>query len=182
MKIKTGIDIIEVPRIQEAIERHGNLFLKRIYSEEEIQYCQDTGKMKYQHYAARFAAKEAVFKAISDLIDYSKEDIWKNIVIKNEKGGKPFVEFSGTLEFLNVNKTQRKTEKESKIETKTTTELKLEQEKEIEMKLENKRGIEIKSEIEARTIKNKIEVESMDLSLSHIKDYAIANFVMLINE
>lgn len=150
MKIKTGVDIIEVFRIQEAIERHGDLFLKRIYSEEEIQRCQDTGKMKYQHYAARFAAKEAVFKAISDLIDYRKEDIWSNIVIKNEKGGKPFVEFSGTLDFLNIDKTQRKTE--------------------------------IKSEIEARTSKNKIEVESMDLSLSHIKDYAIANFVMLINE
>lgn len=182
MKIKTGVDIIEVFRIQEAIEKHGDLFLKRIYSEEEIQRCQATGKMKYQHYAARFAAKEAVFKAISDLMDYRKEDIWRNIVIKNEKGGKPFVEFSGTLDFLNIDKAQRKTEKESKIKTKTITESKLEQEKEIEMKLENKRGIEIKSEIEARTIKNKIEIESMDLSLSHIKDYAIANFVMLINE
>ena len=38
--------------------------------------------MEYQHYAARFAAKEAVFKAISNLIDYEKQDIWKNIVIK----------------------------------------------------------------------------------------------------
>ena len=131
MKITTGIDIIEVNRIQEAIEKHGELFLNKVFAESEIEHCQDTGKMKYQHYAARFAAKEAVFKAISDLIDYSKEDIWKNIVIENSKSGKPFVKFSGTLDFLNV-------------ET---------------------RG----------------KVISMDLSLSHIKEYAIANFTMLIN-
>lgn len=131
MEIKTGIDIIEVNRIQEAIEKHGELFLNKVFAEPEIEHCQDTGKMKYQHYAARFAAKEAVFKAISGLIDYSKEDIWKNIVIENGKNGKPFVKFSGTLDFLNV-------------ET---------------------RG----------------KVISMDLSLSHIKEYAIANFTMLIN-
>ena len=131
MEIKTGIDIIEVNRIQEAIEKHGELFLNKVSAEPEIEHCQDTGKMKYQHYAARFAAKEAVFKAISGLIDYSKEDIWKNIVIENGKSGKPFVKFSGTLDFLNV-------------ET---------------------RG----------------KVISMDLSLSHIKEYAIANFTMLIN-
>ena len=131
MKIKTGIDIIEVNRIHEAIEKGGELFLNKVFAKSEIEHCQDTGKMKYQHYAARFAAKEAVFKAISGLIDYSKEDIWKNIVIENGKSGKPFVKFSGTLDFLNV-------------ET---------------------RG----------------KVISMDLSLSHIKEYAIANFTMLID-
>lgn len=131
MEIKTGIDIIEVNRIQEAIEKHGELFLNKVFAEPEIEHCQDTGKMKYQHYAARFAAKEAVFKAISGLIDYSKEDIWKNIVIENGKSGKPFVKFSGTLDFLNV--------------------------------------------------ETRVKVISMDLSLSHIKEYAIANFTMLIN-
>ena len=131
MEIKTGIDIIEVNRIQEAIEKHGELFLNKVFAEPEIEHCQDTGKMKYQHYAARFAAKEAVFKAISGLIDYSKEDIWKNIVIENSKRGKPFVKFSGTLDFLNV--------------------------------------------------ETRVKVISMDLSLSHIKEYAIANFTMLID-
>mgnify|MGYP001852067012 FL=1 len=131
MEIKTGIDIIEVNRIQEAIEKHGELFLNKVFAEPEIEHCQDTGKMKYQHYAARFAAKEAVFKAISGLIDYSKEDIWKNIVIENGKSGKPFVKFSGTLDFLNV--------------------------------------------------ETRVKVISMDLSLSHIKEYAIANFTMLID-
>lgn len=131
MEIKTGIDIIEVNRIQEAIEKHGELFLNKVFAEPEIEHCQDTGKMKYQHYAARFAAKEAVFKAISDFIDYSKENIWKNIIIENSKSGKPFVKFSGTLDSLNV-------------------------------------------ETRGRVI-------SMDLSLSHIKEYAIANFTMLID-
>ena len=82
MIIKTGIDIIEVTRIQEAIEKHGELFLNKIFDKSEVKYCKNTGKMEYQHYAARFAAKEAVFKAISNLIDYEKQDIWKNIVIK----------------------------------------------------------------------------------------------------
>lgn len=149
MKIKTGIDIIEVNRVQEAIEKHGELFLRKVYSQEEIQHCQNTGKMQYQHYAVRFAAKEAVFKAISDFIDYSKEDIWKNIVIENSKSGKPFVKFSGTLDFLNVDETQRKAD--------------------------------VKPEIEEIISKNRIKVISMDLSLSHIKEYAIANFTMLID-
>lgn len=171
MIIKTGIDIIEVNRIQEAIEKHGDLFLNKVYSEKEINYCKNTGKMEYQHYAVRFAAKEAVFKAISDLIDYGKEDIWKNIVIKNEKGGKPFVEFNGTLDFLNINKMQRKTEKEAKSENEVN----------LEPELEKTKAKEKKIEVEAETSKNRIEVISMDLSMSHIKEYAIANFTMLIN-
>ena len=61
MIIKTGIDIIEVPRIQEAIEKYGELFLNKIFDKSEVEYCKNTGKMEYQHYAARFAAKEAVF-------------------------------------------------------------------------------------------------------------------------
>lgn len=145
MKIKTGIDIIEVVRIQEAIEKHGNLFLNKVFSESEIEFCEDTNKMKYQHYAARFAAKEAVFKAISDLLVESKEDIWKNIIIKNDKSGKPFVEFCGALDFLNINK---------------------------------EKNTNILEEANAKIAK----IESMDLSISHIKDYAIANFVLLINE
>lgn len=130
MKITCGTDIIEIERIKESIETLEDRILERVYTENEIKYCESKKRQKYQHYSARFAAKEAVFKAISDLIEYSKEDIWKNIVIKNYKCGKPFVKFNGALEFLNTDK----------------------------------------------------KIESMDLSLSHIKDYAIANFVMLINE
>ena len=69
MKVTTGIDIIEVERIKEAILEVGDSFLNRIYTEKEIEYCNKSIAMKYQHFAARFAAKEAVFKAISEYID-----------------------------------------------------------------------------------------------------------------
>lgn len=153
MKIKTGIDIIEVSRVQEAIEKNGEMFLNKVFSKSEIKFCESTNKMKYQHYAARFAAKEAVYKAISDIIADIKEDIWKNIIIKNGESGKPFVEFNGTLDFLNIGN--------------NTNEL-------------------INNVVDDNNLKNsntrELKIESMDLSISHIKDYAIANFVMLINE
>jgi holo-[acyl-carrier protein] synthase len=63
MIVGTGIDIAEVPRIREAIERHGERFLKRIFTEGEIQYCESKAN-RVERYAARFAAKEAGMKAI----------------------------------------------------------------------------------------------------------------------
>ena len=77
MKIQTGIDIIEVNRIQEAIENGKEKFLNRIFTEGEIAYCEARSHVKYQHYAARFAAKEAVYKAITDRSDA----LWKNIEV-----------------------------------------------------------------------------------------------------
>ena len=59
MKISCGTDIIEIERIKESIENLGENFLKKIYTENEIKYCESKKNMKYQHYAARFAAKEA---------------------------------------------------------------------------------------------------------------------------
>lgn len=67
MKIRTGIDIIEVDRIQEAIESQGERFLNKVYTKNEINYCSNTGKMMYQHYAARFAAKEAILRRFRKL-------------------------------------------------------------------------------------------------------------------
>ena len=58
-QLKTGVDIIEIPRIQEIIERRGERFLKRIFTEEEIRFS----KNKIERFAGRFAAKEAVMKA-----------------------------------------------------------------------------------------------------------------------
>ena len=84
MQIKTGIDIIEVNRIKEAIQDLDEKFLKRVYTNYEIEYCNSKNNMKYQHFAARFAAKEAVFKAISNKLK-SKYDIsWTDIEIKND--------------------------------------------------------------------------------------------------
>lgn len=87
MKISCGTDIIEVDRIKRAINKNGTKFLNKIFTENEISYCESKNKMKFQHYAARFAAKEAVYKAISKVIkrDYS----WQDIEIVNEESGKP---------------------------------------------------------------------------------------------
>ena len=65
MKVTCGTDIIEIERVKESIENTGDAFLRRVFTEKEIEYCESKNKQKYQHYAARFAAKEAVFKAIS---------------------------------------------------------------------------------------------------------------------
>lgn len=91
MKITTGIDIIEVERIQDAIDNMGSNFLDRVYTENEIEYCNNSKMMKYQHFAGRFAAKEAVFKAISDYVDKTVDNLWKKIEIINLESGKPAV-------------------------------------------------------------------------------------------
>ena len=89
MKITTGIDIIEVSRVKEAIEEQNNKFLSKIYTEKEIEYCSNTGKMEYQHFAARFAAKEAVFKAISEFIKDNENEYWRKIEVLNDNNGRP---------------------------------------------------------------------------------------------
>ena len=98
MIIKTGIDIIEVTRIQEAIEKHGELFLNKIFDKSEVKYCKNTGKMEYQHYAARFAAKEAVFKAISIKLEDKYSICWKDIEIINDSQGRPSVTLQGNIQ------------------------------------------------------------------------------------
>lgn len=92
MIIKTGIDIIEIDRIKDSIEKTNGKFCEKVYTEKEIEYCESKKKQKYQHYAARFASKEAVFKAISPFLK-SKFDIeWKDIEILNDKDGRPYVQ------------------------------------------------------------------------------------------
>lgn len=65
MAVSCGNDIIKVSRIKDSIERIGENFIKRVYTEEEINYCESRRMCKYQSYAVRFAAKEAVYKALS---------------------------------------------------------------------------------------------------------------------
>ena len=91
MKIKCGTDIIEIERIKQNIENEktGNAFVERVFTEKEIQYCESKKGQKYQHYAGRFAAKEAAFKAISDFLDDKYQVTWKDIEIINNKQGKP---------------------------------------------------------------------------------------------
>ena len=93
LKINCGTDIIEVCRIKESIERKGDNFLNKIYTEKEIEYCNSKNNMKYQHFAARFAAKEAIFKAISNMLKDKYEITWKDVEILNDENGRPYVHF-----------------------------------------------------------------------------------------
>ncbi len=60
-----GVDLVKVPRIKGAIQKHGNAFLKRVFTVGEIEYCESHKRRKFEHYAGRFAAKEAFYKAVS---------------------------------------------------------------------------------------------------------------------
>ncbi len=123
MRVKCGVDIIEIKRIQESIEQLGETFLNKIYTKKEIQYCESKGKTKYEHYAARFAVKEAAFKALSEGVEDKYKISWKDVETSNDKNGRPEVE----ILFLNP--------------------------------------------------KN---VENVDVSISHCRDYAIANVTVLL--
>ncbi len=118
MNITCGTDIIEIERIKKGIEKFGEKFLNEIYTKKEIEYCEGKNEAKYEHYAARFAAKEAIFKAISPYLQNKYDITWKNMEILNNKQGRPYA---------NINKDK---------------------------------------------IRDNIEI---DISLAHIKEYAIAN-------
>lgn len=85
----TGIDIIEVARIQKAIERWGEHFLGHVFCPEEIEYA-NAHRNPAQHYAGRFAAKEAILKAIGDNAHVS----WKDMKILNDQHGRPYCEYA----------------------------------------------------------------------------------------
>ncbi|MEN8193786.1 MAG: holo-ACP synthase [Bacteroidota bacterium] len=89
-----GIDLIEIDRIQQSIERFGDLFLKKVFTKIEIEYASSKGS-PYQHYAVRFAAKEAIAKALST--SDNKGFQWKDIEIYNENNGMPKVNLYGKV-------------------------------------------------------------------------------------
>ena len=128
MKVTTGVDIIEVHRIKEAICEMGDSFLHRIYTDEEICYCKKSHKMQYQHFAARFAAKEAVFKALSEYLKSREDALWKEIEVVSGVDGRPKI----NLERLKKQQLQG--------------------------------------------------LKSMDISISHIKEYAVASVVAVFDE
>lgn len=127
LKICCGTDIIEIKRIQESIEdeKTGKAFIERVYTKKEIEYCESKKMQKYQHYAARFAAKEAAFKAVSEQIDDKYAITWKDIEIVNNEQGRPQL---------------------------------------------NLIGIDLKN------------IEDMDLSISHCKEYAVAYSTAILEE
>ena len=112
-----GVDIIEIARIREAVERYGDKFLSRVYAPAEIAYCKHLEKLKYPELAVRFAAKEAYAKALGTGIrgQLSKREavglpadlsavavakvearsakagpVWQAIEVANDKLGKPY--------------------------------------------------------------------------------------------
>ena len=122
MKIKCGVDIIEISRIKESIESLGERFINRVFTEKEIEYCESKKAQKYQHYAARFAAKEATFKALSWKLEDKYAICWKDIEVVDDKQGRPSLNIIG----MNLD-----------------------------------------------------DIENIDISLSHCKEYAVANVTVL---
>jgi holo-[acyl-carrier protein] synthase len=90
--IGIGTDITECLRIAQMIERHGELFITRVYTPDEIQYCQSR-KQSTQHFAGRWAAKEAVLKAVGT--GWRRGISWRDVEIRNQLGGKPTVLLRG---------------------------------------------------------------------------------------
>ena len=124
MKILCGTDIIEIERIKKSIERSGDKFLNLIYTPAEIEYCESKRNAKYSHYAGRFAAKEAIYKAVSSLLPDRFAITWTDAEIINDEHGNP------KIEFLNI-----------KFE----------------------------------------KIKSIDISISHSRDYAVATVSILID-
>ncbi|MCL5020932.1 MAG: holo-ACP synthase [Bacteroidetes bacterium] len=87
-----GIDIAEVTRIRKSIEEYGDLFTDKVFTQAEKAYCLEK-PLPYQHFAARFAAKEAFSKATGTGWDDSFS--WQEVEVVNEPSGKPVLRLSG---------------------------------------------------------------------------------------
>ena len=92
MIVGTGIDIAEVPRVADAIERFGQRFIARIFTEAEIHYCESKAN-RVERYAARFAAKEAAMKALGTGWNHGVR--WRDIEVRRQPGGRPTLAFQG---------------------------------------------------------------------------------------
>jgi holo-[acyl-carrier protein] synthase len=92
MIVGTGIDIAEVPRIRQSIDRFGERFLNRIYTVGERRYC-DSKANRVERYAARFAAKEAAMKALGTGWNHGVR--WQDYEVVRMPGGRPTMVFHG---------------------------------------------------------------------------------------
>lgn len=93
-----GVDLVEVSRIRAAIERYGDRFLKRIYTEPEQQFCNPRANRDLA-YAVRFAAKEAFFKALGTGL--SRGISWRDVAVCDDEHSRPKIEVRGKAkEFL----------------------------------------------------------------------------------
>jgi holo-[acyl-carrier protein] synthase len=87
-----GTDIVECLRIAQIIERHGELFINRVYTDHEIRYCRSR-KAATQHFAGRWAAKEAVLKAMGT--GWRRGISWRDVEVRNVPSGKPVISLRG---------------------------------------------------------------------------------------
>ena len=92
MIVGIGIDLAEVDRIRDAIERHGQRFIQRIYTEKEIAYVERKAN-KFERYAARFAAKEAGMKAVGT--GWKRGVRWRDFEVTNLPSGRPTLQLHG---------------------------------------------------------------------------------------
>ncbi|MDE5830263.1 MAG: holo-ACP synthase [Clostridia bacterium] len=91
MNVTCGTDIIEIDRIRNLIEDAKERALNKIFTDLEQEYCESKGNMKYQHYAVRFSAKEAIFKAVSNRLKDKFELSWTDVEILDDQNGRPEV-------------------------------------------------------------------------------------------
>ena len=97
-----GVDIIEIARIRKDIEESGDHFLNKVFTAPEIAYCR-ARQNQHQHFAARFAAKEAVSKALAT--GWSGAFRWKDVEVTNDASGRPGVTIAGRLRELTAGTT-----------------------------------------------------------------------------
>jgi holo-[acyl-carrier protein] synthase len=87
-----GIDVAEVPRIRAVIEAQRERFLRRVYTADEVAYCEQF-KNKHERYAGRFAVKEAAMKALGT--GWSRGVRWVDVEVVRQRGGRPTVVLRG---------------------------------------------------------------------------------------
>lgn len=92
MLVGTGVDLVEVPRIARSMERFGERFLRRVFTEEEIAYC-SAKALPAESFAARFAAKEAGAKALGTGIQHGVS--WRELEVRRLPGQRPTLHLSG---------------------------------------------------------------------------------------
>jgi holo-[acyl-carrier protein] synthase len=93
VKVGQGIDIVEVRRIRETVARQGARFVKRVFHPVEVRYCEGR-RMKFEHYAARFAAKEAAIKALAGLVPAARDLPLREIQVRKRATGQPYFHFA----------------------------------------------------------------------------------------
>jgi len=88
----TGVDLIEISRIKNSIQKYSGKFEERVFTSKEIDYCRSKAD-PFKHFAARFAAKEAVLKSLGT--GMAEGISWKDMEILNQESGRPVLSLSG---------------------------------------------------------------------------------------